>query len=598
MNDSNRLCADTYTSLMEMITAKASLFVIASVVATMASPTIGDEATATTQPATRPSLQTEEAYLSAEQRLRLFDLEQADLRLGHALTPFTESVRVIDGLRVRMALADDFVGTVASLPAPHGVSETDYSYTLLQSDLQVDATGFVDWITGLTEHFETIETVSFARDRNGKEILLGRNGVAESAGAFRIAGVRRGGGPIELAGRFLLRHRGMDDGYLTVESWIHGLVLEDVHLITTDQLLFEEVTASTGIEMKDLHDNWGDRKEAFPTFTGGVYLGDVDEDGHLDLLVTEFLNARFYRGNGDGTFVEVGWQPRDLERVFPNESVSLLFAAIFDADADGQNDVLCGGTLYHWEKEQGTLAPMPVTTRLPNNDIVLGDYDRDGKTDVYLLDAGMRARQTPTRAFFDDDRVNGRANRLLKNLGGGKFKDVTRAANASPGHGRTFAAVFFYANDDPWPDLFGANEFGRNVFLINQGDGRFEEVPDVDRVFGGFSMGVSTGDLDGDGRSDLYVSNMYSKAGHRVYHHLDLSLYPEKARPMFVASVNGNRYYRSRGDSTFQDMSVEAGIHAVGWGWSGAIADFNLDGWLDVYAPSGHTSVSTLRPDG
>ena len=89
----------------------------------------------------------------------------------------------------------------------------------------------------------------------------------------------------------------------------------------------------------------------------------------------------------------------------------------------------------------------------------------------------------------------------------------------------------------------------------------------MDAEFGGFSMGVATGDLDGDGHADLYVSNMYSKAGHRVYHHLDLSVYPENVRRMFMSSVTGNRYYRSRGDTTFDDRTLEAGVNRVGWGW-------------------------------
>ena len=111
-------------------------------------------------------------------------------------------------------------------------------------------------------------------------------------------------------------------------------------------------------------------------------------------------------------------------------------------------------------------------------------------------------------------------------------------------------------------------------------------------------MGVASGDIDGDGAIDLYVSNMYSKAGQRVFSHLDLSIYPQSARRMFMSSVMGNRYYRSVGDLTFEDRSVAGGVHAVGWGWSGALADFDLDGWLDVYAPCGHTSVNAARPDG
>ena len=175
---------------------------------------------------------------------------------------------------------------------------------------------------------------------------------------------------------------------------------------------------------------------------------------------------------------------------------------------------------------------------------------------------------------------------------------MTHATNASPARGRAFAATWLFANDDAWPDLFAANEFGRNLFLINQEGKRFLEVEDVDKEFGGFSMGVTSGDLDGDGDIDLYVANMYSKAGHRIYHHLPMEVYPEEVRHMFVASVTGNRLYRAQGQQSYQETSVRAGVNAVGWGWSGAMADFDLDGQLDLYAPCGFNSNDPEKPDG
>ena len=96
-----------------------------------------------------------------------------------------------------------------------------------------------------------------------------------------------------------------------------------------------------------------------------------------------------------------------------------------------------------------------------------------------------------------------------------KFEDVTEASNAKGNGAWTFAAVWFDANSDGWPDMMTACELGMNAFLINNGDGTFREV-DLPDGFGGFSMGITVGDFDNDGRPDPYVANMYSKAGERI----------------------------------------------------------------------------------
>ena len=67
---------------------------------------------------------------------------------------------------------------------------------------------------------------------------------------------------------------------------------------------------------------------------------------------------------------------------------------------------------------------------------------------------------------------------------------------------------------------------------------------------------------------------------------------------MFIASVTGNRVYRSRGDLTFENLSASSGGYAVGWGFSGATFDADLDGWLDLYAPCGYISLDPDKPDG
>ncbi len=538
-----------------------------------------------------------DTYLTAQQRQDLFDLERADLLLGRALKPFLKAVREGDEAGIRACLDTDFQGTVPDLAAAPVHADVGGSYGIesLTKTTAVDADGFVQWLAALRGQVHHVDAVKLGRKKNGIEIIGPADATAESSGVFRFAGRRQGGGRLEIMGRFALSHAGLKDydGQGPLKAWMRGIEFSALHRVRSAAPLFEEITEASGIDTSTMRDNWVHNDGINWVMTGGVYLGDVNADGALDLIVTEREKRSWlYLGLGTGAFRDTGWNP-------PIPKMDLIHVAIFDATGDGRVNVLHAGRLYAWNDAKETLVPVPGASVLPNADPSLCDYDRDGLTDIYMRYAGAQAPGRSARAFFDDDRVTGRENLLHRSLGGGRFEDVTTIAKASGGFGRTFASAWFYANDDPWPDLFCANEFGRNAYLINKGDGTFEDMPDIDPQFGGFSMGLSTGDLNGDGRTDLYVSNMYSKAGHRIYHHLDLNLYPQNVRNMFMASVTGNRMYLRQGDGTrYDEVSIPAGVNAVGWGWSGAVADFNLDGWLDIYAPCGHTSADATKPDG
>ena len=551
-----------------------------------------------------------DSYLTLEQRQLLFDLERADLLLGKPLKPLYTAIKRGDQQAIRLMLAPDFT---ASLPVINTFSSaetppaTAYRYVPVEPDPRiVDCDGFLSWLSGLHEHFETIESVAFGRKKNDPSIAQGPTIVGESQGTFRIAGRAKDAALLEIQGTFRLKHQGLDVGPGKTHpngglsgGWIHQLVLQEVSFVAAPRHLFEDGTADSGIDTRVMHDNW--KNKAYYDFTGGPYLGYVDGDGHLDLLITGMGRGWLYLGNGDGTFRDSEWKSPVFETTSAaGREYFVPFAAIFDATSDGGQEVLFGGRFYRWSAEEQTLQLLPSAMELPNADTSLCDFDRDGRTDVYLLNAGRDFPSffTKTKGFFDNERIFGKENLLFRNLGDGKFEDVTHTTNASPARGRAFAATWLFANDDLWPDLFAANEFGRNLFLINQEGQRFVEVEDVDSEFGGFSMGVTSGDLDGDGDIDLYVANMYSKAGHRIYHHLPLEVYPEEVRDMFVASVTGNRLYRAQGDQTFEETSVRAGVNAVGWGWSGAMADFDLDGQLDLYAPCGYNSNDPEKPDG
>lgn len=541
-----------------------------------------------------------DSYLSDAERTKLFDLERADLLLARALAPLKKALMEGDEAVFRAQLAAGFEAHLPQLP-PEGVLQhagEPYGFATLQhAEVEgrqaLDAEQAWAWFQQVREAFARLDTVKFARKRNGVGILDGFDTVAESAGVFRFAGAAKGGGLLELAGTFTLRHAGLGtyDGEAPLSSWAHRLTLHETRVVSAARALFEEITPRSGVVVDVLHDRWEYPDEAGHNFYGGTYLGDVDGDGNLDLYLTERgQRSWLYLGTGEGTFIDSGWNP-------PHRHDATIYGAIFDATGDGVQELLHDGMLYTWDEAKRMPVAMPRARRLPNEDTVVADFDGDGKLDLYFLWAGKGAGRV-SKAYFDYDRVTGRENLLYKNVGGGRFADVTYTAGVSGRFGSTFGAQWIHANDDLLPDLFCANEFGRNTFLVSRGDGTYEDRPEIDPEFGGFSMGVCAGDFNEDGRQDLYVSNMYSKAGHRVYHHLDLAIYPKTVRQMFSASIKGNRLYLANGDLTFEERGEEAGVSAVGWGYSGGAADFDLDGRLDVYAPCGHISVDRDKPDG
>jgi hypothetical protein len=187
------------------------------------------------------------------------------------------------------------------------------------------------------------------------------------------------------------------------------------------------------------------------------------------------------------------------------------------------------------------------------------------------------------------DANNGPSNHLMRNDGEDRFTDVTREVGLDANN-RRFSLIGAWADydDDSDPDLYVANDFGRNNLYRNDG-GRFVDVAATagveDQAAG---MGVSWSDYDLDGDLDLHVTNMFSAAGNRVAYqarfHAGAAV---EAREGIRRHAAGDSLFANLGDGTFRDVSEAAGVRMGRWAWGAKFVDLNDDGLDDLVVPNG-----------
>jgi hypothetical protein len=327
----------------------------------------------------------------------------------------------------------------------------------------------------------------------------------------------------------------------------------------------------------------------------GIATGDVNGDGLEDIYVCEggSLPNQLYLQQADGSAKEVAanWGVAWLE-----DSRSAL---LVDLDNDGDQDLVVSTIAMIAFAENNGAGKFELRGGFPGApypfSLSAADFDNDGDLDIYTCVyssgddslSGKRGFEANSPVPFNDAENGGR-NILLSNLGQFQFGDVTQQVGLDQNNTRwSFAAAWEDIDRDGDPDLYVANDFGRNCLYRND-KGRFTNIAataGVEDMAAG--MSVSWGDFNRDGAADLHVGNMFSSAGQRVAFQRNFG---EGKKGM----ARGNSLFAGKGNS-FTDLSEESGTTIGGWAWSSALVDLDNDGWQDLVTTNGY--LSNTRDD-
>ncbi len=546
--------------------------------------------------------------LSEEKQRYIWDIEHLSFVLSQDVAPiFKDASRGGDPAPLVALLDPAFAGTVLTgggSTLTHGPVTVKTWRAGRAPAGTVDRAALVDEMAGWGRTFETIDSVGIHFTGLSPVTLGALDGPWTSRWEIRIAGSRPGGTRAEMLVDCSFDFSRLTETPAKEEGWITAAAVERSWLNTSTSRLMEEITDTTGIRVALFRDNWKRFAPPYEPVTGGAHLLDFDRDGHTDLLITGEPRHYLYRGRGDGKFDQV-----TEEAGLPVGS-RIVGAFVADLDGDGFEDLVMSAVIAGREVEThifrnsgtGTFEAVwpdqhDLARFVISDHMGVADYDGDGLVDLYVPKGGLPPPGDVGGPRWLGDRTSPEG-LLLRNLGNWRFEDVTEAAGLAGESVDTFAIVWLDLEPDGDADLFLANHMGANVLWKNQGDGTFEKVALPRQGFGGFSMGATAGDLDGDGDPDLYVANMYSSAGTRVIANLRPEDYPENALDFIQGFVTGNELYVNDGSGDLTPSGVGAGVANSGWSYGPAVVDLDGDGALDLYAPAGFQSVQRGDPDG
>ncbi len=356
---------------------------------------------------------------------------------------------------------------------------------------------------------------------------------------------------------------------------------------TFPSVSFSEISGATGIDFKYDSGSLGDF-HLTETLGGGLAVFDYNSDGNLDLFFVQggtlsprdhpSQSNRLFRNNGDGTFRDVTEEAGLQSRHYGHG------CAVGDYDNDGDSDLYVsnfGTDSFYRNNGNGTFTDITeiagLGCHLSGTGCAFGDFDSDGQLDLYVanyitLDLNMPPCYDALglRIYCPPPHHPGQADVLYRNNGDGTFSDISDSSGIGSLNGRGLGVLIADLNDDGRVDIYVANDATSNYYFENTGEFTFSEkalqsglAVNRDGVAEG-SMGIAYGDLDGDHKEELFITN-YIDETHTLYRSLSSDIWEDETQRMGLAPLTRSM---------------------IGWGTQ--FVDFNNDSHLDIFIANGN----------
>ena len=366
----------------------------------------------------------------------------------------------------------------------------------------------------------------------------------------------------------------------------------------TAAVTFVEVAETAGVRFTHTDGASGQRLFNEQYGSGGGFL-DYDNDGHLDIYL---INAcpqgesaaaslptnALYRNNGDGTFTDVTARAGMVDTRYG------VGATTGDYDNDGDIDIYLtnfGANALYRNNGDGTFTDVAASAQVADTgwgtSCAFADFDRDGFLDLYVSNYAVytpAAHKTCYRhnipVYCGPTAYPAQPDRFYRNNGDGTFSDMTEQnglLSVPAAHGLGVAVGD--SDNDGDIDIYVANDQDFNFLFENRGDGTFTEtgllagVSCSDAGEAEAGMGVAFADYDNDGKLDLTVSNFQHET---------------------------NTLYQNQGDHFFRDTTIAAGVAERTYrdlGWGIGFLDYDNDGYKDIFVANGHTMDNIAEID-
>ena len=336
---------------------------------------------------------------------------------------------------------------------------------------------------------------------------------------------------------------------------------------------------------------------------GGVGAGDFNNDGLVDLYFTGNMSPnKLYLNKGNFRFEDITKSAGVAGRVGWKTGVSVA-----DVNGDGYLDIyVCysgeldstqranqlfinnGDLTFSDKAKQMGVADMGYSTHA-----AFFDMDRDGDLDLYVLNHNIKNLRNFDAAYVKKMTDPFAGDHLYLN-NNGKFINITQKAGiiSNPlgyGLGIHIADI----NNDGWSDIYVSNDYVEEDYLyINNKNGTFTEK--LKQSFGhlsNFSMGVDAADINNDGWTDIFTLDMLPEDNRRqklLYAPDNYELYNNTLKNGFYHQLMRNMLQLNNGNGTFSEIGQLSGISNTDWSWAALFADFNHDGFKDLFVTNGY----------